>query len=495
MPLSKFGRRNRVGRDSRSSGHSSDPGAGDLGAGDPGTDRGGATGLDAALPGRLAFRALLIALAATLVLTVGWLAVRPSHPGSGPASGSPGAQAAPPSQDEIGAIMQLLAEHGRALTRRDQPGWVGGLDTAAAAERYRNQQTAVFGNLATVPLTTWRYVLTAPVTDPATLQPAASRLGGRVVILHVQLQYAFARVDPAPTSKSEYLTAVQRPQGWRLAGDDDAAATGGASWRGPWDFGPLVAAAGPHTLVLAHPAHRADVATFQRLVEAAVPVVARVWGPDWNEQVAVLIPDTAAEFQAVTSDTNDTKDIAAVAIADAINPDLSVSPQQAVLGARMVLNPANLTRLDAPGRQLVVQHELTHLATRAQTSDQMPTWLIEGFADYVGNLSTTRPVRAIAAELAAEVKRGKIPAALPAVQDFDGAAPRLPQAYEESWLACRLIAATVGQHGLVSFYRAVAAAARTDPAGAAAAGLRAVLHTTLPAFTARWRSYLQSQLR
>ena len=81
----------------------------------------------------------------------------------------------------------------------------------------------------------------------------------------------------------------------------------------------------------------------------------------------MLIPDTAAEFQAVTGDTDDSHDIAAVAIADAINPDLSVSPQQAVLGARIVLNPANLARLDAAGRRLVVQHELTHLATRAQT--------------------------------------------------------------------------------------------------------------------------------
>lgn len=433
----------------------------------------------------------ILALAVLLAAVAGWWSLRPTHHRPSPAT----AEAAGPSPAEISAVMQLLAGHAQALTGRDQRGWDAGLDPAAAADNYRNQERAAFANLAGVPLSTWRYALTAPVTDPTVLQAAADRLGGRVVVLHVQLQYAFAVVDPAPTSKSEYLTAVHRPQGWRLAADDDLASTGGPSWHGPWDFGPLIAATGPHTLVLAHPAHRADIATFQRLVEQAVPVVTGVWGPDWNEHVAVLIPDTADEFAAVTSDSNNISDIAAVAVADAINPDLSATPQQAVLGARIVLNPGNLTRLDAAGRQLVVQHELTHIASRAQTSDQMPTWLIEGFADYVGNLTSDRGPPSIASELAAEVRAGRVPTALPTSADFDGANARLPQIYEESWLACRLIAADIGQHGLVTFYRTVAAAARTDPSTAATGAFSRLLHLTVPAFTARWRSYLQSELR
>jgi hypothetical protein len=124
----------------------------------------------------------------------------------------------------------------------------------------------------------------------------------------------------------------------------------------------------------------------------------------------------------------------------------------------------------------------------------MPTWLIEGMADYVGNLGSTQPVAGTAAELAAEVRAGKIPSALPSGADFTGGA-RLPQAYEESWLACRLIAARAGQSGLVRFYRGVAKAAGTDPATAVATGLRQVLHTGLAAFTAAWRSYLIGQLR
>ncbi|MDQ1722497.1 MAG: hypothetical protein QOI26_2231, partial [Pseudonocardiales bacterium] len=71
----------------------------------------------------------------------------------------------------------------------------------------------------------------------------------------------------------------------------------------------------------------------------------------------------------------------------------------------------------------------------------------------------------------------------------------LPQAYEKSWLACRLIADRVGQAGLVRFYRVVAKAADANPATAVAIGLRQVLHTDLATFTAAWRSYLVGLLR
>jgi len=408
--------------------------------------------------------------------------------GSGAGSGS-AASGAPPSAAEVTAVLSVLDHHADALRHRDSAGWAADLDRAAAASRYTGTERAVLGNLRRVPLTTWRYVLSAPVTDPDVLAPAAVRLGGRAVILHVQLRYAFAVVDPAPTGRDLWLTAVHRPDGWKLAGDADATGPGGASWQGPWNFGPLILRASAHTLVLAHPAHRAELAAFTDLVERSVPVVTSVWGSSWNDHVAVLIPDTAAEFAAVTADGADSEDLAAVAVAD------SVTPTGVVLGARIVLNPTTLGRLDAAGRRLVVQHELTHVATRAVTSDQMPTWLIEGFADYVGNLGSRQPVRQAAQELAAEVHAGTVPAALPTAVDFGGGNQRLSQVYEESWLACRLVASRAGQPGLVRLYEAVSSAAATDPDTAAEVGLRRVLGSGVVAFTSSWRAYLKAQLR
>lgn len=429
--------------------------------------------------GRRAF-ALLIPLIAMLVASAVFLSL---HRSSGPiAKTSTGGSAS------TSEVLGVLGRHAAALTDRNSQAWSADLDQSAAAAGYAGRQRQVFANLAQVPLSTWRYVLVAPVTDPNVLAPAAARLGGEVVIVHVELQYAFAGVDPAPTGKQLWITAVSRNAGWKLAGDDDAAAAGGPSWRGPWDFGQLLARSGKHTLVLAHPAHRADQQVYADLIDKLVPVVSSVWGPDWNDRIAVLIPDTEPEFAAVTGDNADSHDLAAVAVADQVAADGTV------LGARIVLNPANLSRLDATGRRLVIGHELTHIASRAATSDQMPTWLIEGLADYVGNLNSGLPVARTAAELAADVRAGRVPKALPTSADF-GTAGRSSQAYEQSWLACRLIAARVGPAGLVRLYKAVAAAARTDPATAAALGLRQVLHTSVAAFTADWRSYLIGQLR
>ncbi|MDQ1716105.1 MAG: hypothetical protein QOE89_58 [Pseudonocardiales bacterium] len=407
---------------------------------------------------------------------------------SGPARPTENGWAAQASSDDTDQIMSMLNLHARALLARDSTAWADGLDSSPGAGDYPSLQRGVFDNLARVPLTTWRYTLVGPVTSSDLLAAAAERLGGRTVILHIQLGYALAAVDPQPTGKDEWLTAVRRGGGWKLASDSDVAASGGQSWHGPWDFGPLQVRRGPHTLVLAHPAHAAEMSVFGELVERSVPVVSRVWGQNWNSQVAVLIPDTDAEFAAVTADSGDTRDLAAVSVADQVLPDGTV------LGARIVLNPSTLTKLDSAGRRLVVQHELTHIAARGVTSDQMPIWVIEGFADYVGNLGSARSASQIAAELAAEARGGHLPAALPTSADFDGSNARLPQVYEEAWLACRLIADRVGSQGLVRFYKTVSVAARTDPASAAAVGLRTVLKLDVNIFTRLWKDELRREL-
>lgn len=430
--------------------------------------------------GGLAVLAAALAVAVLASLVVLLVQHRRAEPGQATAAG--------PDSTDVAAVLSVLRRHAAALIDRDQQAWTADLDDSAAAAGYAGRQRQVFANLAQAPLDAWRYVLIAPVTDSNVLAPAAARLGGQVVIVHVELQYALAKVDPAPTGKQLWLTGVRRGAGWKLAADDDAAGAGGASWRGPWDFGQLLVRRGPHTLVLAHPAHRQDEAVFADLIETSLPVVTRVWGRDWNNQVAVLIPDTPQEFAAVTGGQADSHELAAVAVADQVRPD------GVVLGARIVINPTNLARLDAAGRRLVVAHELSHIASRAVTSDQMPTWLIEGMADYVGNLDSGLSVAATAAELAADVRAGKAPSALPSDAEFTGSSA-LPQAYEKSWLACRLIADRVGQDGLVRFYRVVAEAAGVDPATAVAIGLRQVLRTDVAAFTAAWRSYLIGQLR
>jgi hypothetical protein len=101
-------------------------------------------------------------------------------------------------------------------------------------------------------------------------------------------------------------------------------------------------------------------------------------------------------------------------------------------------------------------------------------------------------VKQAAVELRADVAAGRLPRALPQPAAFaTGSATQ--QAYEMSWLACRLIAERAGPAGLVRFYRSVGADV-TDVQGAVEHAMRSVLHESTAQFTAQWRRYLREQL-
>jgi hypothetical protein len=99
----------------------------------------------------------------------------------------------------------------------------------------------------------------------------------------------------------------------------------------------------------------------------------------------------------------------------------------------------------------------------------------------------------VASELAADVRAGKAPHALPTNRDFRGANPSLSQAYEGGWLACRYIAATFGQPALVRFYRAVGTSHQASKAAVRGA-LRHVLGLRTDEFVTLWRRYVRELL-
>jgi hypothetical protein len=130
-----------------------------------------------------------------------------------------------------------------------------------------------------------------------------------------------------------------------------------------------------------------------------------------------------------------------------------------------------------------MSHEATHVAVDAATST-MPTWLLEGFADYVALARSDLPVAVTASQILAKVRQEGPPRTLPGVDDFDPANKLLGTSYEAAWLACRLLAEQYGEKRLVAFYDAV-------DAGAAPERAFVDLGTTEEAFTQRWRGYLR----
>ncbi|MEV7970584.1 hypothetical protein AB0O34_32035 [Sphaerisporangium sp. NPDC088356] len=166
----------------------------------------------------------------------------------------------------------------------------------------------------------------------------------------------------------------------------------------------------------------------------------------------------------------------------------AVSGLAAVAGTdRVIIEPRSFARLTGAGRDVVLAHELTHVATGAAADGRTPKWLIEGFADYVGYLGTGIPVASAAAELGAEVRAGRVPGSLPGSASFAAGSARLAQAYEEAWLACRYVAGRFGERALVTLYRE---SMRSDPRTA----LGRALGMTTEEFTAAWREYVRREL-
>ena len=71
---------------------------------------------------------------------------------------------------------------------------------------------------------------------------------------------------------------------------------------------------------------------------------------------------------------------------------------------RIIVNPDAYGVLGDFGKQVVLTHETTHVATRAPTTAATPLWLSEGYADWVGYRGTGRTAAQAAPELARAVR-------------------------------------------------------------------------------------------
>lgn len=385
----------------------------------------------------------------------------------------------------MSSVRSVLAGYAAAVRNHDEQQFLAAIDPHSSV--FRGQQRTDYSSLVRLPLRLWRYAIVGEIRDPAAIRSATKRYGTPVRLLHVTLEFALDHDEPVPSRHDQYLVFTERNGHTYLAGDDALTVETIASWVGPWRYGPLSAVAGARSLVLGPPADSATMHVLAGEIDAGIARVSRVWGPGWSQRVIALIPASGEQFTALTGSA--VREVSAAAVTDGVD-----SGSGRPYGQRLVLNPAQLQRLSPLGRRIVLTHEITHLASAAVTPDITPRWLTEGFADYVANLHTGQSVRTAATELHRAIAHGRVPAALPADGAFGASGSTLAQQYEQSWLACRLIAARVGQHGLVRFYRVVGTALATR-AQAVASAFRRVLHETQARFTEQWRRYLVAQLR
>ncbi|MFI5682543.1 hypothetical protein [Streptomyces sp. NPDC051636] len=332
---------------------------------------------------------------------------------------------------------------------------------------------APYEHLRAVPLASWAYRLTG------------LHRGGATATADAELRYRVQGYDKAPVTADRTLTLKLTAGGrWYVDSDRPARKAG----QQLWDQGTVTAVRGEHSLVLGVGQSGDALRGYARLADRAVPAVSQQWGTDWSRRIVVLVPDSLEGMAGLLgSPASSYRGIAAVTTGDAGGSGKAPAD-------RVTVNPEAYALLGDVGKQVVLTHETTHVATRAHTHAATPLWLSEGYADWIGYLGTGRTATRAAPELARAVEDGHVPADLPADKDFGFStdAVDLARAYEGGWLACRMIADRWGEVRLGEFYRAVGA--HEKRAGAVEDALKKVLGTTPEDFTARWQDYLRAQL-
>ncbi len=398
--------------------------------------------------------------------------------------GSAGAERAA-ALDRAAEVTRLLEARAAAVLGRDREAFLDTVDASSGG--FLERQQALFEALAEVPLGTWRYGF-EPLGGRAADASLDARYGrGQWWGTQVRLTHSLAEFDEAPSTDEHHLTFVRRDGRWLLGADDDFAAIGGVTERALWDGGPVEVVRTGEVLVLGH----GDTDLLREIAAttaASVPAVSAVWTDPWPRRVVVLVPSTTKEMASLLSRPQDLSRIAAVATTEP-------SAGSSAVVDRVLVNPESFGPLGAIGRQVVLRHEVTHVATRRATGPSTPAWLAEGFADYVAYKGAGVPLPLAAADLREDVRAGRLPLQLPATDAFSGASPQLAQAYQQSWLAVRLLAERYGEPALLSAYRAIGARTLAGaPAAAVSAELERAFGLDTAELTDQWRADLQRQL-
>ncbi len=331
-----------------------------------------------------------------------------------------------------------------------------------AETTFQNLRALGIGSLAT------RYVASEPplgLTDQR-------RLGGTAWTAAVEVSYQLHGYDVAPARMTVSYTFVQR--------DDHALIVDVAAARGErapiWILGPLSVRTSGRTMVAAESAPAA--ARVDRHLRAAVIDIEEVV-PRWDGRLVAFVPSDRKHLESVMAAAPGLYDnIAAVTT----TVDGSERPHAPVA---IVVNASAFSRLGPIGAQVVITHESTHAATNAAVGG-VPLWVAEGFADYIGVGSVDVPISISARVVIQDVRQRGLPASLPSSEDFAATADDLELAYEQAWLANRLLAQLYGEAALVRFYTYVV----KHPHDVADAFVR--LGTTESRFTSVWRGHLRS---
>ena len=429
---------------------------------------------------------LILAVVAVLVAGVLWVVgdQRGWFVGSTGSAGSPASPTVEQPLSRRAGLEEVLQVRAGAMRDKDRAGWLSRLDPANT--ELQQAQATLFDNMAEVSFDLVEYAYTGESPLPAERRTA---LGPDAWVAKVNISYRIAGADTASVRREQFVTMVLRGRTWYIAGFGDHPADAHPV-RDLWELTPVTVTRGSRSLILstnAEPQQR-----MAARVDRGAEHVDRVWGVDWPRTVVVVVPTDQEQMAQLLGRTDQAglDQIAAVTTGEVGLTDTGVGAD------RIILNPHGFAQLDAAAAQMVMTHEIAHVAARSGGGGEVPIWLSEGLADYVAFKDSKLSTWQRAGDVLDQVRRGNVPTRLPDLEAFDPAVGDVAPAYSASYLAVTMLVERYGEAKVLQLYRTVQGSDTRDGATAAAvpmdAAMRDVLGITEAQFEQDWIAYLHA---
>lgn len=353
--------------------------------------------------------------------------------------------------------MLAIGELGAALTAQSSPG-----DTAGDTTGEQAVDDAVAGARSLgVTVERLRFL-----DEDPTLTATLPR--GRFAAV-ADLAWRVDGFDPRP-ARAEVTVLLEQGDG-----DTRVVGFGGGDRPDPlWLTGPLTVRRTAGVVVAGEDAQVVE-RVFGLTRRASTSVAATLGQP---VRVVVEVPASAADLDR-TLGADEGQYAAIAAVTAPVGKDRG--PRTPV---HVFVNPEVLGGLSQHGAQLVMTHEVAHLATDAVHA-QSPLWLLEGYADHVALRGTPLPLTRTAGQIGARVRKDGVPKALPAATEFGAHAAHLGAVYEGAWRVVEVLVAARGEATMHALYRRTAAGEPVDTA------LRALYGFGEEELTRRWQDDLR----
>jgi len=312
----------------------------------------------------------------------------------------------------------------------------------------------------------------------------------------VVVRYRLGGLDTGDRETRLAYRVVRLGDGWAVVSEEPS----GPGASAPWVAMPGLRVHRTKHAVVAGTVPQASLVEYAGIVDRARPEMHRHW-PGTPNQVLVLAPATAEQADALLGRPRAAESGGAAGSAGARSEVAATTegpagPDGRATGDRIVLDPDAYTRLSAVGRDVVLTHELAHVAVRSSVPGAPATWLAEGYADHVAYARAGLGDGVLLAPLITAVREGRAPTELPDTSALQPTSGNLEVPYLAAWQAVDLIAQEHGEEALRELVRAAAstgtaadAEARTD------AALETVLGSSREELTRAWRQRLETLAR